>query len=89
MSAPAPAADLLDLKLLPAWVKEPAAPNEYAEFAGEDAEAQPRREGRPSDRRRGSARPLAESRETNENIGASVMVKETGKSVGQRQLCLR
>ncbi len=57
MSAPAPAADLLDLKLLPAWVKEPAAPNEYAEFAGEELEAPPRRDGRPPDRRRGSSRP--------------------------------
>ncbi|MEP6686651.1 MAG: hypothetical protein ABJB22_07735, partial [Verrucomicrobiota bacterium] len=57
MSAPAPSTDLLDLRLLPAWVKEPAAPNEYAEFAGEDAEAPPRRERRQSDRRRGPARP--------------------------------
>ena len=57
MSAPTPATDLLDLKLLPAWVKEPAAPNEYAEFAGEKADVQPRREQRASDRGRGSARP--------------------------------
>lgn len=57
MSAPAPSADLFDLKLLPAWVKEPAAPNEYAEFAGEEMEMPPRREGRSSDRRRGTARP--------------------------------
>ena len=29
--------------------------------------------------------PLAESRETSENIAASIIVKETGKSVGRRQ----
>lgn len=57
MSAPAPSADLFDLKLLPAWVKEPAAPNEYAEFAGEEADAPPRRERRSFDQRRGPARP--------------------------------
>ncbi len=57
MSAPAPSADLFDLRLLPAWVKEPSAPNEYAEFAGEEMEAPPRRERRPSDRGRGPARP--------------------------------
>jgi hypothetical protein len=53
----APSADLLDLKLLPAWVKESPGPNEYAEFAGEEMDAPPRRERRPSDRRRGPARP--------------------------------
>ena len=57
MSVPAPSADLFDLKLLPAWVKEPAAPNEYAEFAGEEAEMPLRRERRSFDQRRGPARP--------------------------------
>ena len=36
MSAPAPPDDLLDLKLLPAWVNEPARPNDYADFEGEE-----------------------------------------------------
>jgi hypothetical protein len=57
MSAPAPSADLFDLRLLPAWVKEPAAPNEYAEFAGEEMDAPPRRDRRPSDRQRRPPRP--------------------------------
>ncbi len=57
MSEPAPSADLFDLRLLPAWVKEPAAPNEYAEFAGEEMEERPRRDRGPSDRRRGPKRP--------------------------------
>src|SRR5476651_719553 len=37
-------ADLLDLKLLPAWVNEPARPNDYANFEGEE-EQSPRRSG--------------------------------------------
>ena len=57
MSAPAPSADLFDLRLLPAWVKEPAAPNEYAEFAGGQVDGPPRRERRSFDRRREPARP--------------------------------
>ena len=62
MSAPAPSADLLDLRLLPAWVKEPAAPNEYAEFVGEEMEARPQRERRPPDRRHRPARPARRER---------------------------
>src|SRR5437764_14273411 len=37
MSAPVEATDLLDLKLLPAWVKEPGATNHYDHYTGEDA----------------------------------------------------
>ena len=62
MSAPAPSADLLDLRLLPAWVKEPAAPNEYSEFAGEEIESPQRRDRRPPDRRRDQARPAGRER---------------------------
>ena len=36
MSEQNPAADLLDLKLLPAWVKESPNDNLYADFAGEE-----------------------------------------------------
>ncbi len=36
MSAPTPPADLLDLKMMPAWVNEPARTNDYADFKGED-----------------------------------------------------
>ncbi len=56
MSGSPPAADLLDLKFLPAWVREPASPNEYSNFAGEE-EFQPRRDRPPQDRRRKSDRP--------------------------------
>jgi hypothetical protein len=57
MSASAPPADLLDLKFLPAWVKEPAQPNEYAEFVGESVEAPPRRQWQARDRERKPRRP--------------------------------
>ncbi|MGI9087194.1 MAG: hypothetical protein ACR2HH_05555 [Chthoniobacterales bacterium] len=36
MSAPTTSADLLDLKLMPAWVNEPARTNDYADHTGED-----------------------------------------------------
>ena len=36
MGSPTTPEDLLDLKLLPAWVNEPARPNDYADFEGED-----------------------------------------------------
>ncbi|MGH7935459.1 MAG: hypothetical protein ACREF8_00435, partial [Chthoniobacterales bacterium] len=37
MSEQNPAADLFDLKMLPAWVKESPNENRYADFAGEDS----------------------------------------------------
>ncbi len=45
MSAPTPPPDLLDLKMMPAWVNEPARTNDYADFKGED-ERSFEREGR-------------------------------------------
>src|SRR6476660_5486726 len=43
MSAPAvEPADLLDLKLLPAWVKEPGATKHYDHYTAEEAPAEPR-----------------------------------------------
>jgi hypothetical protein len=54
MSAqPVESADLLDLKLLPAWVKEPGATNHYDHYTGEEAPAESRgqeRRGRHKDR---------------------------------------
>ena len=46
-------ADLLDLKLLPAWVKEPGATNHYDHYTGEEASTESRgreRRGRQKDR---------------------------------------
>lgn len=50
-AAPVESADLLDLKLLPAWVKEPGATNHYDHYTGEEAPAEKRTRGR--DGRRG------------------------------------
>ncbi len=36
MSAPTTPADLLDLKMMPAWVNEPTRSNDYADFEGEE-----------------------------------------------------
>src|SRR3954468_14356302 len=52
MPSPPPTDDLLDLRMLPAWVNEPARPNDYANFEGEDAEATARRQDRPRNRDR-------------------------------------
>src|SRR3954469_10400671 len=51
MSVPSTPADLLDLKMLPAWVNEPAQPNDYSNFEGEDEQAF-QRDGRGAQRRR-------------------------------------
>src|SRR5436190_6112933 len=42
--------DLLDLKLLPAWVKEPAEPRSYADYTGEESRWQKTGHGPPRDR---------------------------------------
>src|SRR3954447_15896055 len=57
MSAPSSSVDLLDLKLMPAWVNEPTRSDEYADYTGD--EGQPR-EGRgrgPQQRDRGPRPP--------------------------------
>jgi hypothetical protein len=50
-SSPVEPADLIDLKLLPAWVKEPAEPRSYEHYTGEEREGP--RDGRrpPRDKR--------------------------------------
>lgn len=45
MSAPSTPADLLDLKMMPAWVNEPAERTDYSHYQGEE-EQPPRRDGR-------------------------------------------
>ncbi|MDP9097685.1 MAG: hypothetical protein M3N48_01640 [Verrucomicrobiota bacterium] len=52
MAPPTTTEDLLDLKMLPAWANEPAQPNDYANFEGEDADAGQRRSDRPRSRNR-------------------------------------
>jgi hypothetical protein len=55
MSAPTPTEDLLDLRLLPAWVNEPVRANEYSHFEGEDPRSD-ERDGRRPNRNRGGER---------------------------------
>ncbi len=47
MSTPTTPADLLDLKMMPAWVSEPARTNDYADFEGEEQMPFERRSSRP------------------------------------------
>ena len=56
MAAPTTNEDLLDLKMMPAWANEPARPNDYANFEGEDADSGQRRSDRPRSRDRGRDR---------------------------------
>ena len=63
MSAPVESADLLDLKLLPAWVKEPGATKHYDHYTGEENASEPRSRDRHSkrkDRRLRSPEPRAD-----------------------------
>ena len=64
MSSPTPTEDLLDLKMLPAWVNEPARPNDYANFEGEDSGSDERGGRRPPQRSRDRDRRAPQSRET-------------------------
>ena len=52
MSAPTTPADLLDLKLMPAWVNEPAGGTDYSEYTGDEGAAPFNRERRPPQRGR-------------------------------------
>ncbi|HZR06457.1 MAG TPA: hypothetical protein VFA61_11585 [Candidatus Udaeobacter sp.] len=63
-SSPVETADLLDLKLLPAWVKEPTEAKRYANVEGEPDLERPARHGRGAPTRRGrqSARGFDRSR---------------------------
>jgi hypothetical protein len=54
MSAPGEPPDLLDLKMMPAWVHEPAGKNDYSDFKGE--EEQPFERGGRGPRRGGEQR---------------------------------
>jgi hypothetical protein len=63
MPSPTTTEDLLDLRLLPAWVNEPARPNDYANFEGEDPRSDERGGRRPPQRGRDRDRRGPQSRE--------------------------
>src|SRR6266702_3194245 len=51
-SSPVETADLLDLKLLPAWVKEPGGARDYEHYKGEEESGIPKKgQGRPQHRK--------------------------------------
>src|SRR5438552_4958269 len=54
--SPTEPVDLLDLKLLPAWVKEPTETKNYAHYEGEEIDRPPRERGRGREPHRGKAR---------------------------------
>src|SRR6266436_4722796 len=64
MSSPPITEDLLDLKLLPAWVNEPVRPNDYANYEGEDSRFEEHGDRRPPQRRREGNRRGPPSRES-------------------------
>ena len=64
MSSPTTTEDLLDLKLLPAWVNEPVRANEYSHFEGEDPGSDDRGGRRPRERGRDRDRRGPQSRES-------------------------
>src|SRR4030095_2728332 len=91
-SSPVEPADLIDLKLLPAWVKEPAEPRSYEHYRGEEGE-RPRDGRRPPRDKRGrnvkraafdAQRPLkarkADAREPKKVGRDSERVRERGRS---------
>lgn len=57
MSSETTPADLLDLKMLPAWASEAARPNDYADFQGEEFSPNDRRDRGRDDRRERRPRP--------------------------------
>ena len=63
MSSPTTTEELLDLKLLPAWVNEPARPTDYSHFEGEDPASYERGDRRPRERGRDRARSGSQARE--------------------------
>jgi hypothetical protein len=50
MAPPTSTEDLLDLRMMPAWANEPARPNDYANFEGEEPDQGGRRHDRPRNR---------------------------------------
>jgi hypothetical protein len=67
MPPSAPSPDLLDLKLMPAWVKESPAARDYSDFEGEDGEEPRRGRDRPHDRARRPDRPRGREEKRDRN----------------------
>jgi hypothetical protein len=77
MSEDSTPADLLDLKMMPAWVNEPARTNDYADHPGEDE--------RSFDRERRGPRPGRDSRPRGPRPGGPREQREGGRGPGGRR----
>src|SRR5437763_8904654 len=86
MPSPSTPADLLDLKMLPAWASETGRANEYADFEGEDSEPPPRRgDRRDRDAQRRAKRPPdRRSRDGRERRGPAPRGAQRGERREQR-----
>ena len=90
MSAPSiDPGDLLDLKLMPAWVKESSAREDYADYEGEETVDRPERPRglRPGGRGRspGGGRDRRGNRDKREKRGPRERNRDPGRPAGRRQ----
>src|SRR5205807_1214626 len=81
-SSPVEAADLLDLKLLPAWVKEPVEAKRYADVEGEHGLERPARHHRGAPTHRGR-RPTRDSGRS--QAGVQRPITKAGKHEARRR----
>src|SRR5437879_4532251 len=81
-SSPVEAADLLDLKLLPAWVKEPVEAKRYADVEGEHGLERPSRHHRGAPTHRGR-RPTRDSGRS--QAGVQRPITKAGKHEARRR----
>src|SRR5947209_8696902 len=81
-SSPVEAADLLDLKLLPAWVKEPVEAKRYADVEGEHGLERPARHHRGAPTHRGR-RPTRDSGRS--QAGVQRPITKAGKDEARRR----
>jgi len=81
-SSPVEPADLLDLKLLPAWVKEPVEANRYADVEGEHGLERPARHHRGAPTHRGRRSTLDSGRS---RAGVQRPITKPGKHEARRR----
>jgi hypothetical protein len=84
-SSPVEPADLIDLKLLPAWVKEPAEPRSYEHYTGEEGEGPRDGGGRPRDKRRGGRKRRTSNFEQPTSMADKTRPGRLGKKMGRRE----
>jgi hypothetical protein len=83
-SPPVEPADLIDLKLLPAWVKEPAEPRSYEHYTGEEGEGPRDGRDRPRDKRRGGRKRRTSNFEQPTSKADKTLPSRLQKKTGRR-----